>query len=356
MSDFTATRQYSYVGGALIDENENNTNENNIFDKHNNAFHATTGHGHTGATGDAKKLDHLSLNLADDYSWSGNNSFGAGTLTLNGPTNINGTPNFLVDTTIATTKKLFLGTGTSIYESVNGFLSLNASTVGINRISPNSLGLSSLSLDILSSTGNCLALESSSSGSNGPVLTTFHNSSSPAGSDVILNLANYANNSSASNILYSRMLVEVVSPTAGAESSLFLFQTRLAGALATKFIVGESYVESKVGMVLPAIDPPLANQANMNSILKGWATVTWNGTAWVSTHDYNVSSITSTNSQAFTINWDTDFAAANYPVIGSMNTYLKNLRLTSNAAGVLVTLDAAAVSGDNVFIMAAGVQ
>ena len=44
MVDSTATRPFSYVGGALIDEDENNQNENEIYNKHNVAMHGTTGH------------------------------------------------------------------------------------------------------------------------------------------------------------------------------------------------------------------------------------------------------------------------------------------------------------------------
>lgn len=56
MTDFTATRSFTYVDGAIIDPDENNVNENTLYNKYNAAMHDATGHGHTGATGDAPIL------------------------------------------------------------------------------------------------------------------------------------------------------------------------------------------------------------------------------------------------------------------------------------------------------------
>lgn len=52
MSDFTATRPYSYTTLSTIDPNQNNLNETTLYGKFNGAINATTGHGHTGAVGD----------------------------------------------------------------------------------------------------------------------------------------------------------------------------------------------------------------------------------------------------------------------------------------------------------------
>ena len=57
MADFTATRAYTYVTGNIIDPVQNNANENEIYNKFNSSINASSGHGHTGATGDGKQLN-----------------------------------------------------------------------------------------------------------------------------------------------------------------------------------------------------------------------------------------------------------------------------------------------------------
>ena len=83
MGNFIATRVHIYVAGAVILAANHNDNEDEIFDKHNDAFNATTGHGHTGATGDGPKLTSSGINLASNFAWTGNHSFTTGTFTLN---------------------------------------------------------------------------------------------------------------------------------------------------------------------------------------------------------------------------------------------------------------------------------
>lgn len=56
MSDFTTSRSFIYVNGNIIQAAENNQNENNIFNAHNNAMHASTGHTHDGTTGNASPI------------------------------------------------------------------------------------------------------------------------------------------------------------------------------------------------------------------------------------------------------------------------------------------------------------
>lgn len=75
MSDFTATRAHVYTTAAVIYAAYHNTNENEIYNKYNGAFHETTGHGHTGGTGDGPKLTSTGLDLTAAYAWTGAHSF-----------------------------------------------------------------------------------------------------------------------------------------------------------------------------------------------------------------------------------------------------------------------------------------
>lgn len=63
MPDFTATRPHVYVSGAIIFASNHNNNETTLYNAHNSAFNASTGHTHTGTTGDGPKLSLSSLSL-----------------------------------------------------------------------------------------------------------------------------------------------------------------------------------------------------------------------------------------------------------------------------------------------------
>jgi len=78
MGNYTAVRPHVYVDGAVILAANHNDNELAIYNPHNAAFNATTGHGHTGATGDGPKLGPTGLNLASAYTWGGLHTFNAG--------------------------------------------------------------------------------------------------------------------------------------------------------------------------------------------------------------------------------------------------------------------------------------
>lgn len=72
-------------------------------------------------------------------------------------------------------------------------------------------------------------------------------------------------------------------------------------------------------VLLPNVDPPTANYANRNGIVKGWIRATTGpGAGVISVIDsYNVSSATETGTGAtLKINWNTDFASANYVFSG----------------------------------------
>lgn len=81
MGNYQAIRSFVYIAGNVILPAQNNTNENTIYNQHNLAFTGTTGvgHGHTGAAFDGPLLNHLSLDLSDDYVWTGSgNKFSNG--------------------------------------------------------------------------------------------------------------------------------------------------------------------------------------------------------------------------------------------------------------------------------------
>lgn len=65
MADFTKTRQYTYADGAIIFAHTHNTNETTIYTGHNDSMHETTGHGHTGTTGDGPILGATAVSIED---------------------------------------------------------------------------------------------------------------------------------------------------------------------------------------------------------------------------------------------------------------------------------------------------
>jgi len=71
MSDFSVILPFNFVNGTTADANEVNANFRALRNKHNEAFNGTTGHKHTGTTGDAPILGASSLNLAGTYNWTG---------------------------------------------------------------------------------------------------------------------------------------------------------------------------------------------------------------------------------------------------------------------------------------------
>lgn len=56
MTDFTAVRPHIYVSGAVILAANHNENENGIYNPFNASINGTTGHTHSGATGDGPVL------------------------------------------------------------------------------------------------------------------------------------------------------------------------------------------------------------------------------------------------------------------------------------------------------------
>lgn len=82
MSDHTAVRSTIYVAGAVILAANHNNNENAIFTAYNGSMHATTGHTHTGTTGDAPKLNSTGLDMTANYTWTGTHVFGKTNLSI----------------------------------------------------------------------------------------------------------------------------------------------------------------------------------------------------------------------------------------------------------------------------------
>lgn len=75
MGNYEVSRTYIYVAGNVIEPSQNNTNENTIYSGHNSAFNASTGHTHSGSTGDAPKLNSTGLDLTANYAWTGVHSW-----------------------------------------------------------------------------------------------------------------------------------------------------------------------------------------------------------------------------------------------------------------------------------------
>ena len=71
MTDFTAVRPHVYTSGAIILAVKHTENETTLYTAHNGAFHATTGHKHTGGTGDGPQLTSAALDTTADFTFSG---------------------------------------------------------------------------------------------------------------------------------------------------------------------------------------------------------------------------------------------------------------------------------------------
>ncbi|MCB7127993.1 MAG: hypothetical protein J3T61_00440 [Candidatus Brocadiales bacterium] len=90
--------------------------------------------------------------------------------------------------------------------------------------------------------------------------------------------------------------------------------------------------------MVPVIDPqgtPNANQLYKGNIVKGW--INFNGTGTIAINDsFNVSSIVDNGTGNYTINWDRDFADANYAMSLVTSTDGSGLILTQLAGSVHV--------------------
>lgn len=98
---------------------------------------------------------------------------------------------------------------------------------------------------------------------------------------------------------------------------------------------------SSAEVTLKSQDPPTANRLTRNGVCRGWIHGASGGT---SNADYNVSSVSKPGTGSYTVNWDTDFASANYAAVGVPET--------NGAHTVSVLANAASNAGVTTFTVA----
>lgn len=129
--NFTATRTITYASGAIIYAANHNTNETTIYTAHNNAFNSSTGHQHTGATGDAPKLNSSSLDLTASYAWTGAHSFSDAVTTIEAlSTKTNGFVNNVGCTLSSGRFKITAADGTVFSATNPGTVGITSTTSG----------------------------------------------------------------------------------------------------------------------------------------------------------------------------------------------------------------------------------
>jgi len=124
MGNFITSSRTVYVSGAVILAANHNNNENEIYSQHNAAFNNSTGHGHSGSTGDGPKLTSSGINLTGTFAWTGAHTHTANFSLYSGAdftvySDAGSTAKFFIDGAtgdfgIAATRKFFLdGAATS---------------------------------------------------------------------------------------------------------------------------------------------------------------------------------------------------------------------------------------------------
>lgn len=115
-----------------------------------------------------------------------------------------------------------------------------------------------------------------------------------------------------------RIRFRVDDVTAGTENGSILFENKSDGtSYVTQATLNSTALTLSVPLLLPDIDPPVANHANRNGIVKGWAQISTTGAILSS---YNVSSITRSATGEYRVFWNTNFASSNYACIASVNS------------------------------------
>jgi len=91
-------------------------------------------------------------------------------------------------------------------------------------------------------TSNTAILTQSDAGAAGPVFRGFHNSASPAASDVVFAFEGYGKDSAGNDQLYGRMSFNITDTTAGSEDGTFTLNGVLNGAQDSSLSVGNGIV------------------------------------------------------------------------------------------------------------------
>lgn len=115
-----------------------------------------------------------------------------------------------------------------------------------------------------------------------------------------------------------RIVFRVDDVTSGTTDGSILFMNAVNGSnYTTQATLNSTALTLGVPLLLPDVDPPVANHANRNGIVKGWAEIATDGSI---TASYNVSSVNHAATGVYTVYWTTDFASAAYAVVASANS------------------------------------
>lgn len=106
--------------------------------------------------------------------------------------------------------------------------------------------------------------------------------------------------------------------------------------------------------------PPAANTIYAPNIVKGWINFNGQGTASIR-GSFNVSSLTDNGTGTYTVNWDTDFANANYAIVGTAQAgYSLGIETgtppTAGAAKVEVQAGGSLADSSHIMVIAIGDQ
>lgn len=369
--DFTVERPFSYVAGALIDPDENNPNENTLYDAHNAAFHATTGHAHSGATGDAPQIPLTTgITGALPVANGGTNitSYTIGDMLYASASGVLSklagvaTGNVLISGGVATApswgKVDLTAHITGVLPVANGGTNIASYTIG-DILYASASGVLSKLAGV--ATGNALisggVATAPSWGKIG--LTTHVSGTLPAangGTGVTTSTGSGANVLSTSPSLTTPSIAGCTMSGTWTSSSCTLSGT-FAG---TPTFSGVVTFSDEV--VMADVDPPTANRVNRNGNIKGW--VNYADGSGSAADSYNVSSIGDDDGDGiFHIVWDTNFNDANFQsVVGihigpTLDKVVASLISSTTQANIYIYDISTAANADGDFMaMAIGDQ
>ena len=151
---------------------------------------------------------------------------------------------------------------------------------------------------------------STNSGSSGIIDYVGHLSTTSANGDNIYVENYYANDSAGNETLFGSVIAEARVVTDGSESGSYAIRIASAGVESDTIVARNDKVEINEELELPNTDPPTANLANRNGIVKGW--INYTDSSGSVTNSYNVSSITDDDGDGlYVLYWDTNFSGAN---------------------------------------------